>query len=382
MKAVKCIQNANIVLENGILWDASIIIEGDRIAGFGRTVDTEVPTGAEKIDAKGAYVGPGFIDIHIHHAGDNYSTCFEAEKAAEYCLAHGATTILSSPYYSMDFETFMDAIRCGKEAIKNIKSVKGLYLEGPFVNNKYGANQHKNPWGDTIGPERFKRFVDEAGLDAKVWTVAPERDDLLPFLEYARQVNPDVVFAVGHSEATPMQIRGMRKYRPTLQTHSMNATQRIEVPGGTRGYGPDEYCFKEPDVFCELISDSRGIHVNPELQQLLIHNKGVERVVIITDCAKYDSPNPPELADITDLNFDANGGIAGSRLTMDVACRNIMTHTNCGIAQAFVMASLNPARVLGMDDEIGSVDIGKKADLVFVDDRFNIKQVMQEGEVK
>ena len=82
-----------------------------------------------------------------------------------------------------------------------------------------------------------------------------------------------------------------------------------------------------------------------------------------------------------DLNFDHNGGIAGSKMTMDQACRNIMTNTNCGIAQAFVMASLNPAKVIGMDDTIGSVAPGKNADLVFVDDRFNVQKVMLEGKL-
>jgi len=81
------------------------------------------------------------------------------------------------------------------------------------------------------------------------------------------------------------------------------------------------------------------------------------------------------------LHFDDKGGLAGSRLTMDKACRNIMTHTNCGIAQAFVMASLNPARVIGLDSEIGSVDVDKKADLIFVDDKFNVAKVMLAGKL-
>ena len=72
-------------------------------------------------------------------------------------------------------------------------------------------------------------------------------------------------------------------------------------------------------------------------------------------------------------------GIAGSKMTMEQACRNIMTHTNCGIAQAFIMASRNPARAVGLGDELGSIEIDKRADLVFVDDMFNIKEVMLGG---
>ena len=178
-----------------------------------------------------------------------------------------------------------------------------------------------------------------------------------------------------------MQIRAMGKCKPTIETHSMCATGRIPVYGGTRGYGPDEYCFKEPDVYTELICDSLAIHVHPEMQQLLVHNKGFNKIILVTDSTMDDCPNPPDLAHITDLNFDHNGTLAGSRLTMDQACKNIMTHTNAGIAQAFLMGSTNPAKAIGMDEEIGSIGIGKKADLVFVDDKFNVKNVMSEGEI-
>ena len=82
-----------------------------------------------------------------------------------------------------------------------------------------------------------------------------------------------------------------------------------------------------------------------------------------------------------DLSFNDLGRLAGSKLTMEKACRNIMSHTNCGIAQAFVMASLNPAKVIGMDDKIGSIEPGKIADLVFVDDKFNVSKVMLNGEI-
>ena len=86
-------------------------------------------------------------------------------------------------------------------------------------------------------------------------------------------------------------------------------------------------------------------------------------------------------AHVTDINFDAFGGIAGSKLTMDKACKNVMAHTNCGICEAFLMASRNPARAVGLDDEIGTIEVGKTADLVIVNDRFEVKKVILGGEV-
>lgn len=377
MKNLKVIKNAQVVMENGILWDGGIVIKDKRIVQIGR--DIENPVGAEVIDAKGAYVGPGFVDIHVH-GGNGFDTCMQPKEAAEYFLSRGETTILATPSYDLDFKELMEAIHTAKNGMKDAPNIKGFYMEGPFTNPKYGSNADLNPWREEIKPEQFQAFVDAAGMDAKVWVIAPERPDIMPFLEYARKVNPNTIFAIGHSEATPMQIRALGKYRPKIQTHSMNATGRIGGTGGIRGYGPDEYCFKEIDVYTELICDSCGIHVHPEMQQLLLHNKGLHRIVLISDSTLDDYPSPEHLAHIKDLNFDHNGGLSGSKLTMDQACKNIMTHTNCGIAQAFVMAATTPAYAIGMENEIGSIEVGKKADLVLVDDKFNIKKVLLGGE--
>ena len=130
-----------------------------------------------------------------------------------------------------------------------------------------------------------------------------------------------------------------------------------------------------------MISDSCCTHVKAEMQQLILHCKGLDYVVLITDSTVYNFPSPPQYAHVDDINFDERGGVSGSKLTMDKACRNIMTHTNCGIAQAFLMASRNPARAIGLDHEIGTIEVGKKANLVVVDDRFNIKKVILEGEI-
>ena len=379
MKNITAIYNAHLVLETGILWNGVLIIDGDTIVNFGMARDVSIPENAERIDAGGAYVGPGFVDIHVH-GGGGYTTSFHTREAADYFLRRGTTSLLATPSYSLDFEHFLSAIQSVKAAIGESPNVKGLYLEGPYTNPNYGANSHKNPWRGPILQEQYRALADEAGHLAKVWAIAPEREGLLPFLEYARKVNPNVKFAVAHSEATPAQIRALGKYRPSLHTHITNATGRMSVPAGTRGVGPDEYCFLETDVYAEMISDSCGIHVCPDMQKLVLQIKGVHRTILITDSTSLNNPNPPELAHVTDLNFDERGDLAGSRLTMDQACRNVMASTGCGIVDAFRMASTNPAHALEMED-VGSVTVGKKADLVFVDDRFEVKNVMLGGKL-
>ena len=135
----------------------------------------------------------------------------------------------------------------------------------------------------------------------------------------------------------------------------------------------------DSDMYAEVICDSCGIHVQPDMLRMIYANKGIDRMVLISDSYVSYEESPEDLRHITDLCFDANGFLSGSKLTMDVACRNLMRHTSCGICQAFLMASRNPARVIGIDDEVGTIEAGKKANLVFVDDMFNVNKVMLEG---
>lgn len=377
-KNTKVIENGNIVLEDGIIWDGTILIENGKIKEVGKNI--EIPTDAQIIDACGAYVGPGFFDIHVH-GGNGLSTCCETKKAADYFLDHGTTSFLATPDYHMDRDTMIEVINNIKKAKDDCPTLKGIYMEGPYTNPDYGSHSDTNPWRNGVREEDYIPIVDSAGEDVKVWTVAPERPDLKPFLKYAKKVNPEVVFAIGHSDATPTEVKALGIYQPRIETHAMDATPHKNSRKGLRGYGIDEYALKNSEVYCELISDSLGIHVHPEMQQLLLHNKGTEKIILITDSTTHSNPVPEKFAHVKDLNFDPNGGIAGSKMTMDQACKNIMSSTNCGIAQAFYMASTAPSKALYMDDEIGSIAIGKKADIVFVDDRFNVKKVILSGEI-
>ncbi len=380
---MKVIINANLVLEGGILWDGALLIEGGLISSVAPMRETVIPDGCEIIDAEGAYVGPGFIDIHVH-GGGGYSTHGDVAEAAKFFLRHGTTSIFATTDYHMTKEQTIAAFKNVIAVMESgeAETVKGIYAEGPYTNPNYGSHSLTNPWRCPVLPEDYIDMVNAGGKYVKAWTVDPEREDIVPFLEYAREVNPDVVIAIGHTQATPEEIRKLGKYRPQVLTHAMNATGRKAVFGGTRGYGPDEYCFAEPDMYAELISDSCGIHVHPDMQKLLLHTKGVDKVILITDSTVHNNPVPEKFKHVVDLNFDPQGGIAGSKLTMNIACRNIMAHTSCGIAQAFIMASLNPAKLLGMDGELGSIARGKVADLVFVDDKFNVKKVLLSGEVQ
>jgi len=378
-----CIHNAKVVLEHGILFDGVILLDGDRIVAAGDRREVEIPAGCEMIDAEGAYVGPGFVDIHVH-GGNGHMFDAEPLEAAEHFLRNGETTILATLYYNLSKEGFLDSIKKVQAAMAAGgagDAIAGIYMEGPYMNPKFGAMPERNKWKGAIAEEAYKEVVDTAGTDVFVWSVAPEREGIEEFVKYAGTVNPHAVFAVGHSEATPAQVRKMKRYGLRIQTHCMDATGNYSEWVGTRGAGPDEACLNDPEMYAELICDSGAVHVNKDLINLIVRTKGVDKVILITDSFVSDLPAPEKLKHITDLIFDENCWLSGSKLTMNVACRNIMSHTNCGIAQAFLMASRNPARAIGLEDEIGTIEAGKRADLVFVDDVFNVKKVILGGKV-
>ena len=263
----KAIVNTNTVTPNGIIYDGKLVVENNRIFDILEAGDP-IPADAEIIDAMGAYAGPGFVDIHVHGFGSRAT--YDADAGAiDHFLSHGTTTLLATPYYSLNLDENLQAIQNTKQAIRKSHVVKGIYMEGPYTNPNYGANADTNPWRLGILEKEYKVLVDACGKDVMVWTIAPELEGIQSFCSYARQVNPDVVIALGHSEATPYQVKSMGKYRPTLMTHTMNATGRSPVFEGTRGYGPDEYCFSHPDMYAELICDSCGIHVDAALRRPL-----------------------------------------------------------------------------------------------------------------
>ena len=375
------ITNAKIVLENGILREGVMLIEKDRILSVGKAADVEIPEHATICDAEGLYVGPGFVDIHVH-GGAGHFFYENPEKAADHFLRHGETTMLATLYYDLSKEEFLDSIERVKSAMVEgdaAKAIAGFYMEGPYMNPKYGASPEKNKWSGEIRREDYQSIVEAAGSLAKVWAIAPEREGVESFVQDAKAVYKDTMLSVGHSEATPKEILKFKKYGLNLQTHCMNATGRKNRGAGVRSCGPDEACFMDRDMYAEVICDSQGIHVEPDMLRMIVQIKGVDKVILISDSYVSNEPVPEQFKDVTDLQFDANGGLSGSKLTLDMACRNLLTHTDCGITQAFLMSSRNPARVIGLDQEIGTIEVDKKANLVFVDDMFEVKKVMLEG---
>ncbi len=369
---MKAIINVSLVLEDRILEDGVLLIEGDVIKAMGTKEDITLPTDCEIIDGKGHYAGPGFVDIHCHAGGDCW--CHEnPEKVARFHLEGGSTSMNCTIYHDIGEEGAILAMREIRKAMEEKRpgNIMGVHFEGPFFNPKYGAR------AKTIRPvdkREYQRHLAEAADILRMWTVAPE-------LEGAREFITDVhaagiPIAIGHSEASPEDVFWAVDNGVTICTHLMDATGTSISPSrwaGTRECGFDEAVMLCDNVYCEIINDSQGIHVRPEMVRLVIKTIGIDFVVAVTDSCTGS-------VDDMDVNLE-NGELCGSKMRMYQAARNFKHNARLGMMDVFKVCSRNPARAVHVDDRVGTLEVGKKANIVLVNDEYDIHKVILEGNV-
>ena len=376
---MKAIVNANIIMPDHVIPNGVILFEDGVIKDFGKAKDVAIPNGAEIIDAENNYVGPGLIDIHTHAAGKTY---FADDPAAcsKTLLRHGVTSVMPAPYYSLDKKEFLqmiDKIVCDYES-GEFPNFLGFYMEGPYLNPAFGANQEKITWKGVV-KEDYQELIEKSKKYTKVWCIAPEREGIEQFVQDVKKEIPNCIFAVAHSAATPEQVESFIPYGLKIATHHTNATGTIEHYSECRGVCVDEAVNYNKEIYAELICDRIGAHVVPYMQRLVRRVKGDDRIILISDQFVDDGPVPEGFEEATDINFDHAGEIAGSAMTLDLACKNVLFHMGCSVCDAFRFASTNPARALGLWDR-GYIAKGTVADLIIVDQFFDIKKVIFKGE--
>lgn len=370
--------NTTIIMPDYMIPNGTIVIEDGIIVDFGKKVCTD---GMETIDANGAYTGPGLIDIHTHADGETLF-CEYPEKAAATLLQHGVTDVMPALYFNMTADQLVDQIKLIRNAMNSGKAdnIIGLYMEAPYLNPNFGCNRESNPWRDVVAKEKFQKIVDEAYDLAKVWCIAPERENIEEFVEYVREKNPNAVFSVAHSEAEPWQIERFIPVGLKLATHHTNATGTLQRYPECRSACVDETALYNNEIYTELICDKVGIHVDPYMLRLVKKIKGDDRIILIADAFVEHGPIPDgdlyEGAD--DINFDFAGEIAGSKMILDGPCRNMMVHTGASLCQVFKYASTNPAKLLSLTDR-GMIKKGNKANLITVSAEFEVQSVYLAG---
>lgn len=381
------IKNGRVITPDGII-DGYVLYEDGKIAEIG--AGDCMPQADEVIDAQGRYVSPGFIDIHTHGAGGaDYMDCTVKAylTAARMSARHGATlvyptTLTSSNEVLFDtFDLYEQAVAANTEGA----AFGGLHLEGPYFNPKQAGAQDprylRNPQ-----PEDYLEILSRSDNIAR-WSFSPELDGAPEFA--AELSKRGIIAAAGHTDATFEQCDEAYKNGCSLITHFYSCISTIIRKNSYRTAGVMEYGYYQDGMAVEIIAD--GHHVPSSLLHLIVKVKGVDNVVLVTDSMRgAGMPEGPSilggLADGQECIVE-NGvaklldgsGFAGSVCTTDRLVRTMITIGGCSLEQAVQMASLNPARVMGVADRKGSLEAGKDADIVIFGDNVEVFATIVSG---
>ncbi|MEV0529704.1 N-acetylglucosamine-6-phosphate deacetylase [Streptomyces sp. NPDC050439] len=374
MAASKVLAGAQVVLPTGTLSGGRVIVDGARIVG-------SAPADAEIIDLPaGHWVVPGFVDLHNHGGGGasfTSGTVDDVLKGVHTHRQHGTTTLVASTVTGeMDFL----AQRAGMlSELAEQGDIAGIHFEGPFISPcRKGA--HSEVLLRDPDPAEVRKLIDAARGRAKMLTLATELPGGIDSVRLLAEHG--VIAAIGHTDASYEQTVEAIDAGATVATHLYNA-----MPGlGHREPGPIAALLEDERITVELIND--GTHLHPAAFELAFHHAGAARTALITDAmdaagfgdGRYMlGPLEVEVKDSV-ARLVEGGSIAGSTLTLDRAFKRSVTVDGLPVEDVVRTISANPARLLGMYGEIGSLEPGKDADLVILDAAFDLKGVMRKGE--
>ena len=370
---MKAIINGRIITRNGVL-ENKVLVFNETI----QRIQEEVPTDCHIIDAKGMYIAPGLIDVHVH-GSCGADTMDQTKEAIEVISAgiskNGVTSFLPTTMTMSQEDIYgaLEVIRLCMNQPLNGAKVLGAHMEGPFINAIYkGAQLDKY----IIKPsyQLIENYTDVI----KLVSYAPEMDENYSFTKEVKE-KTDITLSIGHTNATYNQAKEAFNCGCSHVTHLFNAMTSLNhrEPGVVGA-------ALTSDVFTELIADT--IHVNQQLFQFVLDNKGKHKMVLITDsmragCMKdgvYDLGGQAVFVKDGAARLES-GNLAGSVLMLNKAVYNFFKNTDLTIDEAIHMASLNPATSIGIANCKGSLEIGKDADISIFDEEINCYLTIVEG---
>ncbi|KOU18474.1 MULTISPECIES: N-acetylglucosamine-6-phosphate deacetylase [unclassified Streptomyces] len=367
------LSGARVVLPTGTVAGGRVIVDGDRIAGSAHDATTTV-------DLSGHWIVPGFVDMHNHGGGGASFTSGTAEdvlKGVRTHREHGTTTLVASTVTGDLDELARRAALLAE--LTQAGEIAGIHFEGPFINPcRKGA--HKEDLLRDPDPAEVRKLIDAAHGAARMFTLATELPGGLDSVRLLAEHG--VIAAIGHTDATYEQTRAAIDAGATVATHLFNAMP----PLAHREPGPIAALLEDERITVELIND--GTHLHPAALELAFHHAGAHRVALITDAMDaagfgdgtyHLGPLEVEVKHGV-ARLVEGGSIAGSTLTLDTAFKRSVTLDKLPVESVVQAISANPAKLIGLYDEIGSLEPGKYADLVVLDAAFDVKGVMRRGE--
>jgi N-acetylglucosamine-6-phosphate deacetylase len=390
--------NATLILPDGEMPGGTIEVDNGRIRALGLPQELGPGSGAT-VDAAGGYVAPGFVDLHVH-GGDNADFMDGTVEAFETVIRahtrHGTTSIVPTSTVARDEQTlaFLQNARSlrerGARPPAGLCRVVGAHLYGPYFNEEKVGCHPKEPARPPT-PTEYERYLEFADVLLTA-TCAPELPGAAGF--YRAAAAKGVRLNAGHSNATWTEMAAAYELGMRHVDHlycAMSSVSSLRERCGTPMQASMlEFVLATADMTTEVIADGR--HLSPELLRFVVTAKGAERAALVTDCSRA-LDQPPGMYTFGPLDggeaFYSDGAVgllpgsvnlASSVRGMDFMVRHMHQQVGLDLATAVRMATLTPATIAGLQDDIGSLAAGKRADLLLLDAGLNVTGVFLDGE--
>lgn len=386
------IQNGTLILPDRLIEDAGVLCEHGKIKAAGKRI--AVPKGAVVVDAKGGYISPGFIDIHVHGgAGADFmdGTVPAVRTALKAHALHGTTTIFPTTTTGAPVQimAMLGACREAKRGWEPVHGARmaGVHLYGPyFAPDKVGC--HSREGRRAPDPEEYARwFRDDL---VRIATCAAELPGAETFYQMARKRR--CLITCGHSNANWAEMESAFKSGMRHVDHfwcAMSSVASLRTRFGTpMQAGMEQFVLANAEMSTEVIAD--GMHLSPELLDFAFRMKGAQRLCLVTDCNRALDMPPGRYrfgSEDDGSFFESDGrvgfvpgqGLASSVVGMDHMMRHMKKNTSATLPEAVRMASLTPAERTGIARSCGSLEKGKLADVLVINRRLEVQRTFIGG---
>jgi len=382
------IRNGKIITPFRIIPKGTVVVTRNKISGIYEG-DFEV-SDATVIDAKGNYISPGFIDIHVHGGGGHDFMDNDAEgflKIAELHAKYGTTAMVPTTLTS-EKENLLKTLDTYEEAHKKNKNgaqFLGLHLEGPYFSmNQRGAQDPR--YIRDPDPEEYKEILKRSNIIAR-WSAAPENNGAMAFGRYLRKKG--VLAAIAHTDAIYEEVVEAVENGYSLSTHLYSGMSGVSRKNAFRFAGVIESSLLMDEIDVEIIAD--GIHLPAPLLKLIYKVKGPHKIALITDAMRAAGEPPGEsilgnkdtglkvIVEDDVAKLPDRSAFAGSVSTADRLVRNMVKMADVPLLDAILMMSTTPARIMGVEQKKGSLTTGKDADIVIFNEDIQIQKTIIGG---
>ncbi len=366
-----------------VLKDGVLIIEDGKISELGKSSETKIPKGCKVYDVKGKRICPGFVDL-LTHGGAGYGFADDSEVSianiSKYLLKHGSTTVLASLFAKPERLLLKDLRRLADYIEQHPESnIRGIHMEGPYLNKQLkGAMNESYLWQPSV--ESWNKIWKASKGQIKIMTIAPELPGAVGVMQAAAKEG--VVLSIGHSTASYDEVENAIDNGAAHVTHIFNAMEPFHHrhPGVILG------ALLHNELKIELIADT--LHVHPAVMELLLKLKGASGIILVSDSIRAGGMHEGEY-EFADQKIYmkakkavlADGTLAGSTLTLNMAVKNMVETAGAKITEALRMASLNGAKVINLDHKKGILAVGKDADIVVLNDNYEVNMTILGGKI-